>query len=42
MPRYTQPDKAQQLLLAQLGLELPSQPPLKIIRDEVLTDLVKT
>jgi transposase len=30
MPRYTQPDKAQQLLLAQLHLELPSQPPPKI------------
>ena len=27
MPRYTQPDKAQQLLLAQLQLALPPQPP---------------
>jgi transposase len=30
MPRYTQPDKAQQLLLAQLQLDLPAQPPPKI------------
>ena len=30
MSRYTQPDKAQQLLLAQLQLALPSQPPPKI------------
>jgi len=26
MARYTQPDKAQQLLLAQLGIELPPKP----------------
>jgi transposase len=30
MSRYTQPDKAQQLTLAMLKLELPSQPPPKI------------
>lgn len=30
MPRYTQPDKAQQLLLAQLHLVLPPQPPPEI------------
>ncbi len=34
MPRYTQPDKAQQLLLAQLHLELPPQPPPKITRNQ--------
>lgn len=27
MARYTQPDKVQQVLLAQLGLQLPAQPP---------------
>jgi len=30
MARYTQPDKVQQVLLAQLGLQLPPQPPPKI------------
>ena len=30
MARYTQPDKTQQVLLAQLGLHLPMQPPPKI------------
>ena len=30
LPRYTQPDKAQQMILAQLHLELPSQPPPRI------------
>ena len=30
MARYTQPDRTQQLLLAQLGLQLPPQPPPKI------------
>ncbi len=30
MARYTQPDKTQQLLLAQLGLQLPAQPPPRI------------
>jgi hypothetical protein len=30
MARYTQPDKTQQLLLAQLGLHLPAQPPPRI------------
>ena len=30
MPRYTQPDKTQQLLLATLQLELPPQPPPRI------------
>ena len=42
MARYTQPDKAQQLLLAQLGLALPAQPPPKITRDEMPADVVKT
>jgi transposase len=32
MARYTQPDRTQQLLLAQLGLQLPPQPPPKITR----------
>jgi hypothetical protein len=35
MARYTQPDKPQQLLLAQLGLKLPEQPPPKITHGEV-------
>jgi hypothetical protein len=30
MARVTQPDKAQQVLLAQLGLALPAQPPPRI------------
>ena len=30
LPRYTQPDKDLQLLMAQMGLELPQQPPPKI------------
>jgi transposase len=30
MSRFTQPDKAQQILLAQLGMALPPQPPPKI------------
>ncbi|MCP4375621.1 MAG: hypothetical protein GY794_05540 [bacterium] len=30
LPRYTQPDKDQQLLLSQLKLEFPDQPPPKI------------
>ena len=30
MSRYTQPNKTQQLLLAQLGFDLPQQPPPKI------------
>ena len=30
MARYTQPDKPQQVLLAQLGLQLPAQPPPRI------------
>ncbi len=30
MARYTQPDKTQQVLLAQLGLQLPAQRPPRI------------
>ena len=30
LPRYTQPDQDQQILLSQLKLELPDQPPPKI------------
>ena len=30
MPRYTQPDKDMKLLLARMGMELPSQPPPRI------------
>ena len=30
MPRYTQPDKDLQLLMAQMGLKLPKQPPPRI------------
>ena len=36
MSRYTQPEKSQQLLLAQLGLELPPQPPPKITRKNLM------
>ncbi len=35
MARYTQPDKAQRLLLAQLQLELPPQPPPRISRPQI-------
>ncbi len=44
MARYTQPDKTQQLLLAQLGLVLPPQPPPKITnnKEQKTTDVVKT
>ena len=44
MARYTQPDKTQQLLLAQLGLNLPPQPPPKITcsKESATTDVVKT
>lgn len=44
MSRYTQPDKTQQLLLAQLGLILPPQPPPKITsnKEKQTTDVVKT
>ncbi len=35
MARYTHPDKAQQLLLAQLGMELPPQPPPKITQEQL-------
>ena len=44
MSRYTQPDKTQQLLLAQLGLNLPPQPPPKITLSEKpeTLDVVKT
>ena len=34
MARYTQPDKTQQLLLTQLGLKLPPQPPPRIVSTE--------
>lgn len=37
MARYTQPDKAQQLLLAQLHLVLPPQPPPEITREQAKT-----
>ena len=44
MARYTQPDKTQQLLLAQIGLVLPPQPPPKITnnKEQKTTDVVKT
>lgn len=44
MARYTQPDKTQQLLLAQLGLVLPPQPSPKITnnKEQKTTDVVKT
>jgi transposase len=36
MRRHTQPDAAQQLLLAQLRLQLPEQPPPKITKERVI------
>lgn len=33
LPRHTQPDRDFKLLLAQLKLFLPKQPPLKIVAD---------
>lgn len=44
MARYTQPDKTQQLLLVQLGLNLPPQPPPKITcsKQSATADVVKT
>lgn len=44
MSRYTQPDKTQQLILAQLGLILPPQPPPKITSAQLqkTEDVVKT
>ena len=37
MSRYTQPDKTQQLLLAQLQMALPPQPPPEITSDRFTT-----
>lgn len=43
MSRYTQPDKTQQLILAQLGLTLPPQPPPRITAQKLEPDdVVKT
>ena len=36
MSRYTRPDKAQQMVLAQLGMTLPEQAPPKITSDQVV------
>jgi hypothetical protein len=38
MPRYTQPDPEQMLLLHQLHLALPAQPPPRIKLAETVTD----
>ena len=35
MPRYTQPNKEQQLLLERLKLELPAQPPPRIHAEQL-------
>ena len=37
MSRYTQPDKAVDLLLRQLNLKLPEQPPPRLSADRKLT-----
>ena len=37
LPRYTQPDKDQQILMSQLKLELPDQPPPKIRANEAMS-----
>jgi hypothetical protein len=37
LPRYTQPDKDQRLLLSQMKMELPQQPPPKITSTATLT-----
>ena len=39
MSRYTQPDKLQQLLLAQLHLQLPAQPPPTISKEKMTRQL---
>jgi hypothetical protein len=36
LPRYTQPDKDQTLLLYQMKMELPKQPPPKITSNAAL------
>ena len=38
LPRYTEPEAEQEMLLAKLGLALPAQPPPRI-RPEQLADL---
>ena len=38
LPRYTQPDPDQRLLLGRLGLALPPQPPPRITAQGKLTD----
>ena len=37
LPRYTQPDHDQQILLQQLKLSLPPQPPPRITTDDAKT-----
>jgi hypothetical protein len=37
LPRYTQPDKDQHLLLSQMKMKLPQQPPPKIISTATFT-----
>jgi hypothetical protein len=37
LPRYTQPDRDQRLLLSQMKMELPKQPPPKITSTATLT-----
>ena len=41
LPRYTEPEAEQQILLDKLGLTLPAQPPPRI-RAEQLADLTVT
>jgi hypothetical protein len=36
LPRYTQPDKDQRLLLSQMKMDLPQQPPPKITSNTTL------
>jgi len=35
LPRYTQPEKDHQMLLHELHLQLPAQPPPRILQQEI-------
>jgi hypothetical protein len=35
LPRYTQPEKEHRMLLHELQLQLPAQPPPKIVQQEI-------
>ena len=37
LPRYTQPEKDHQMLLHELHLQLPAQPPPRILQQEIVS-----